>query len=53
MVARGANNKEIARRLGRAEAAVKIHVQHILRKLNLNSRGGGVHFVHSRPVARW
>ena len=35
---RGASNKEIARILGIAEPTVKIHVQHILRKLNLSSR---------------
>ena len=37
-LARGASNKEIARSLDIAEATVKIHVQHILRKLNLGSR---------------
>jgi len=37
-IARGASNKEIARSLGIAETTVKIHVQHILRKLNLVSR---------------
>jgi len=37
-IARGASNKETARELGIAEATVKIHVQHILRKLNLSSR---------------
>ena len=37
-IARGASNKEIARTLDIAEATVKIHVQHILRKLNLTSR---------------
>ena len=37
-IARGSSNKEIARTLGIAEATVKIHVQHILRKLNLASR---------------
>ena len=37
-VAKGASNKEIARALGLAESTVKIHVQHILRKLNLSSR---------------
>ncbi len=37
-IARGASNKEIARALDIAETTVKIHVQHILRKLNLTSR---------------
>lgn len=37
-IARGATNKEIARSLAIAETTVKIHVQHILRKLNLTSR---------------
>ncbi|MFP5397908.1 MAG: response regulator [Gammaproteobacteria bacterium] len=37
-IARGASNKEIARELGIAETTVKIHVQHILRKLDLGSR---------------
>jgi len=37
-IARGASNKAIARELDIAETTVKIHVQHILRKLGLNSR---------------
>ena len=37
-LARGASNKEIARELDIAESTVKIHVQHILRKLELSSR---------------
>jgi two-component system, NarL family, nitrate/nitrite response regulator NarL len=37
-IACGASNKEIGRALDIAETTVKIHVQHILRKLNLNSR---------------
>lgn len=37
-IARGASNKAIARALGIAETTVKIHVQHILRKLDLSSR---------------
>ncbi len=38
LIAKGASNKEVARDLSIAEATVKIHVQHILRKLNLSSR---------------
>lgn len=38
MLAQGASNKEIARKLNLAESTVKIHVQGILRKLNLTSR---------------
>jgi len=37
-IARGASNKEIAREHGIVEATVKIHVQHILRKLGVSSR---------------
>ncbi len=37
-IARGSSNKEIARTLDIAETTVKIHVQHILRKLGLSSR---------------
>ncbi|WP_454725615.1 MULTISPECIES: response regulator [Cupriavidus] len=37
-IASGASNKAIARQLDIAETTVKIHVQHILRKLNLGSR---------------
>ena len=34
----GASNKEIARALGVAESTVKIHVQHVMRKLKLSGR---------------
>ena len=37
-IARGVSNKEIGRELGIAETTVKIHVQHVLRKLGLSSR---------------
>jgi two-component system, NarL family, nitrate/nitrite response regulator NarL len=38
LIARGDSNKLIARELDIAESTVKIHVQHILRKLNLSTR---------------
>lgn len=38
MSMRGASNKEIAREHGIAETTVKIHVQHVLRKLDVSSR---------------
>ena len=44
-IARGQGNKEIARTLGIAETTVKIHVQHILRKLGVSSR------VHAAVIA--
>ena len=37
-IAAGASNKEIARVLGVAESTVKIHVQHVMRKLKLSGR---------------
>jgi two-component system nitrate/nitrite response regulator NarL len=44
-IARGASNKEIAREHGIAETTVKIHVQHVLRKLDVTSR------VHAAVIA--
>jgi len=44
-IARGDSNKEIARVHGIAETTVKIHVQHILRKLDVSSR------VHAAVIA--
>jgi len=38
LIAKGESNKLIGRALGIAETTVKIHVQHILRKLNLSNR---------------
>lgn len=37
-LAKGVSNKEIARLLELKESTVKVHVQHVLRKLNLRSR---------------
>ena len=47
-IAQGASNKEVARTLGIAETTVKIHVQHILRKLNLSSRVQAAVFLAGR-----
>ena len=44
-ITRGASNKEIAREHGIVETTVKIHVQHILRKLGVSSR------VHAAVIA--
>lgn len=50
-IARGESNKIIARELNIAETTVKIHVQHILRKLNLNSRVQAAVYANSLPEA--
>jgi two-component system nitrate/nitrite response regulator NarL len=50
-IARGASNKEIARALDIAETTVKIHVQHILRKLNLSSRVQAAVFAAESGIA--
>jgi two-component system, NarL family, nitrate/nitrite response regulator NarL len=47
-IARGASNKGIARELDIAETTVKIHVQHILRKLGLESRVQAAVYATSR-----
>jgi len=47
-IARGASNKVIARELTIAETTVKIHVQHILRKLDLGSRVQAAVYAASR-----
>jgi two-component system nitrate/nitrite response regulator NarL len=44
-IAQGASNKEIGRQFGIAETTVKIHVQHILRKLDVSTR------VHAAVIA--
>ncbi|MEO8119711.1 MAG: response regulator [Rhodoferax sp.] len=44
-IVHGASNKEIAREHGIAETTVKIHVQHVLRKLGVSSR------VHAAVIA--
>jgi two-component system nitrate/nitrite response regulator NarL len=53
LLARGASNKEIAREFVLAESTVKIHVQNILRKLNLSSRvQAAVYAVESGLIPR-
>lgn len=44
-IARGASNKEIGRELGIAETTVKVHVQNILRKMQVTTR------VHAAVIA--
>ena len=48
---KGHSNKEIARDLAVAESTVKIHVQHILRKLNLSSRVQAAVYAIERGLA--
>jgi two-component system nitrate/nitrite response regulator NarL len=50
-LAKGSSNKEIARNLSVAESTVKIHVQHILRKLNLSSRVQAAVYAIERGLA--
>lgn len=38
LIAKGLSNKHIARKLAIVEGTVKVHVKHLLRKLNLRSR---------------
>lgn len=51
LIARGHSNKLIARELDIAETTVKIHVQHILRKLHLTSRVQAAVYATSRGWA--
>ncbi len=51
LIARGGSNKLIARELDIAETTVKIHVQHILRKLGLSSRVQAAVFATSQGLA--
>jgi two-component system nitrate/nitrite response regulator NarL len=51
LIARGDSNKLIARELDIAETTVKIHVQHILRKLGLSSRVQAAVFATSRGLS--
>jgi two-component system nitrate/nitrite response regulator NarL len=51
LIARGDSNKLIARALDIAETTVKIHVQHILRKLGLSSRVQAAVYATSHGLA--
>jgi two-component system, NarL family, nitrate/nitrite response regulator NarL len=50
LIARGASNKGIARELDIAETTVKVHVQHIFRKLQLTSRVQVAIFAAARGI---
>jgi two-component system, NarL family, nitrate/nitrite response regulator NarL len=50
LIAHGDSNKVIARELDIAETTVKIHVQHILRKLGLSSRVQAAVYATGRPA---
>ncbi len=52
LLAKGASNKEIARVLNVAESTVKIHVQSILKKLNLTSRVQAAVYAVEHGLAR-
>lgn len=49
-IAQGRTNKEIARAMNIAETTVKIHVQHILRKLKLGSRVQAATYAVARAI---
>lgn len=51
LIAQGDSNKHIARALDIAETTVKIHVQHILRKLNMGNRVHAAVFASARGLA--
>jgi two-component system nitrate/nitrite response regulator NarL len=51
-LARGLSNKEIAQELDLAESTIKIHIQGILRKLNLTSRLQAAVFVVKHGLDR-
>lgn len=51
LIAKGDSNKHIARTLDIAETTVKIHVQHILRKLGLSNRVHAAVYASERGLA--
>lgn len=51
VLAEGVSNKHIARKFDIAESTVKVHVKHILRKLNMNNRTQAAIWAKSyRPI---
>lgn len=52
LLARGESNKEMARNLDLAESTVKIHVQNILKKLNVTSRVQAAVFAVEQGLGR-
>lgn len=50
LIAKGANNREIAKTLYISEKTVKNHVTSILHRLNLRDRTQAAIFAHSRPT---
>jgi DNA-binding NarL/FixJ family response regulator len=49
---RGRTNREIAARLGVSTATVNKHVQHVLKKLHVTSRGQAIARLHAEAAGR-
>lgn len=49
-LARGLNNKTIARQLGISDTTVKVHIKHLLSKLKLTSRLEAAVWAHTKKV---
>jgi two-component system nitrate/nitrite response regulator NarL len=50
LIASGMSNKLIARELGISDGTVKVHVKHLLRKLNLSSRLEAAVWAHEKGI---
>ena len=53
LLANGASNKEIARELDISDLTVKVHVSHLLSKLDLKSRLQAAIFAHREGLVDW